>query len=389
MRKFKSLCLAVSAVLGSSEQGVQLRADEPGDQNAAVVRPEAKVETVVVPSPMDAADDPAIWIHPTDPEKSLVIGTDKKDALHVYNMDGSEQQAISPGARPNNVDVIYGVNLAGRLVDLAIASCLGDKTKAGITDKAQLQLGDKGGVKVWEIDAATRTLSDVTERGLIEVLGGVKWPNGCCTYRSPKSGKCYFFICSLPGVVEQYEIVSTDRGTVTAGPLLRTFKGGEAEGMVADQELGFLYVSRETSGIWKYGAEPEDGAQGKRIAKVGENDLVKDVEGLTIYYASGGKGYLIASSQENNTFKVYSREGDNAFILTIEPQPGVLNVPRHTDGIDVTNRPTSAQFSQGVFVVQGANRKDGKALNQNFKMFAWEDIAGDRLIIDTNWSPRK
>ena len=36
------------------------------------------------------ADDPAIWIHPTDPTRSLIIGTDKKEdgALYVFGMDG-------------------------------------------------------------------------------------------------------------------------------------------------------------------------------------------------------------------------------------------------------------------------------------------------------------
>ena len=42
------------------------------------VTPTAKVATEPVPSTGDAADDPAIWIHPDDPARSLVLGTDKK-----------------------------------------------------------------------------------------------------------------------------------------------------------------------------------------------------------------------------------------------------------------------------------------------------------------------
>jgi 3-phytase len=41
-------------------------------------RPAARVETEPVPSSGDAADDPAIWVHPGDPARSLVLGTDKK-----------------------------------------------------------------------------------------------------------------------------------------------------------------------------------------------------------------------------------------------------------------------------------------------------------------------
>ena len=36
----------------------------------------------------DAADDPAIWIHPTQPEKSRVLGTNKKQGLLAYDLDG-------------------------------------------------------------------------------------------------------------------------------------------------------------------------------------------------------------------------------------------------------------------------------------------------------------
>jgi 3-phytase len=42
------------------------------------------------------ADDPAIWIHPTDPAQSLILGTDKQGGLHSYNIDGSQHQLISP-----------------------------------------------------------------------------------------------------------------------------------------------------------------------------------------------------------------------------------------------------------------------------------------------------
>src|SRR5262245_38111750 len=95
-------------------------ADTPAD--VVTVTPAAKVQTEPVPSAGDAADDPAIWIHPGDPASSLVIGTDKKGGLHAYSLDGRDRQLVSPGSRPNNVDIVYGFRLADRPVDLAIAS---------------------------------------------------------------------------------------------------------------------------------------------------------------------------------------------------------------------------------------------------------------------------
>ena len=81
--------------------------------------------------------------------------------------------------------------------------------------------------------------------------------------------------------------------------------GSQVEGCVADNDLGRLYLGEEDVGIWRYGAEPDSGSSRTLVARVGENGLEADVEGLTIYYGSGSKGYLIASSQGNDSFKVY------------------------------------------------------------------------------------
>src|SRR5262245_15075297 len=74
----------------------------------------ATVETVPVPNGGDAADDPALWIHPTNPSLSLVIGTDKTAAggLAAYNLNGTQQQFVTAGAL-NNVDLRYNFMLGG------------------------------------------------------------------------------------------------------------------------------------------------------------------------------------------------------------------------------------------------------------------------------------
>jgi len=57
-------------------------------------------------------DDPAIWLHPTDPAQSLIIGTDKDEdgALYVYDLAGKiiEEKTVRNLKRPNNVDIEYG-----------------------------------------------------------------------------------------------------------------------------------------------------------------------------------------------------------------------------------------------------------------------------------------
>ena len=63
-------------------------------QGDPVVRVTATVETEPVRHAGDAADDPAIWIHPLDPSLSVVLGDDKEGGLCVYGLDGALLQEI-------------------------------------------------------------------------------------------------------------------------------------------------------------------------------------------------------------------------------------------------------------------------------------------------------
>jgi 3-phytase len=341
--------------------------------DVVTVTPAAKVQTEPVPSAGDAADDPAIWIHPTDPARSLIIGTDKKGGLHAYSLDGRDRQLVSPGSRPNNVDILYGFRLAGRPVDLAIASV----GKGGKT----------AGVKAWTIDPADGTLAELGDGPTFTTFDG-GLPYGLCTYRSPRDGAAYVFVTDRDGAVEQYRLdpASGDTPALKA-TRVRAFRvGSQAEGIVADRERARLYVGEEDVAIWEYGAEPGDGDARRAVARVGEHGLTADIEGLAIYYAPAGKGYLLASSQGSSTINVYERSGDHAYVLTIDPKAsGAIDDVAESDGIEVTNQRTSPLFPRGLLVVQDGQNEG----HQNFKLFAWEDIAGGRLVVDTTSSARQ
>src|SRR5262249_18029341 len=88
------VCLAFSVAPGARATG---KDDLPR------LEPKAFVETEAVPSDGDAADDPAIWVHPGDPTRSLILGTDKKGGLNVFDLEGRRLQIVSHGSRPNNV----------------------------------------------------------------------------------------------------------------------------------------------------------------------------------------------------------------------------------------------------------------------------------------------
>ena len=55
----------------------------PRDAPAQVAQVVPVAETVPSPSLGDTADDPSIWIHPTDPSRSVVFGTDKASGIGV------------------------------------------------------------------------------------------------------------------------------------------------------------------------------------------------------------------------------------------------------------------------------------------------------------------
>jgi 3-phytase len=339
--------------------------------DVVTLTPAAKVQTEPVPNEGDAADDPAIWIHPDDPARSLVLGTDKKGGLHAYSLDGRPRQVVSVGSRPNNVDILYGFRLAGRTTDLAIAS----------VGKG----GGASGVKVWTIDPSDGTLAETGEGPTFRAFDGGD-PYGLCTYRSPRDGSAYVFVTDRDGAVEQYRLApASGDGRPFEATRVRAFRvGSQAEGIVADRERARLYVAEEDLGIWEYGAEPGDGAERRAVARVGEHGLTADVEGLALYRAPGGKGYILASSQGSSTINVYERSGEHAYVATIDPKAGATGDVAHTDGLDVTNEPTSPRFPRGLLVLQDGDNNG----RQNFKLFDWDDVAGGLLIVDTTPSAR-
>ncbi len=356
--RFADACVITGAVLLSFW----------GEAPAQVPEVFATVETDPVPSAADAADDAAIWIHPADPALSLIIGTDKISGLGVYNLAGQGVQFL-PDGMLNNVDLRYDFPLDGTFADIV---CAGNRTDNTIA--------------VYKIHPVTGELENITA-GPISV--GLNEAYGFCLYRSALSDEYYAFVNDKKGDVEQWRLLDNGQGLVDA-TLVRSFSvGSQTEGMVADDELGWLYIGEEDVGIWRYGAEPKAGEDRTLVdATDVSGHLTADVEGLTIYYASDGTGYLIASSQGSNEFVIYQRQPDNEYVMTFAVGEGKINGVTGTDGIDVINGLLGPAFPFGLFVAQDAfNLPD----NQNFKLVPWDAIAqaGDTpLTIDTTWDPR-
>lgn len=314
------------------------------------------METAPVADSGDAADDPAIWIHPSDPSRSLIIGSNKQSGIAVYDLNGTEV-AFYPVGKINNVDVRQNIPLNDTIsIDLVAGS---NRTDNSITLMEILPGGN---------------MEDIFVR---PVLSGLKEVYGFCLYFDRQNQQAYAFVNDKTGLVEQWRLFGTDDLKLDA-ELVRTFRGGDGqlEGCVCDDDLGFFYLGEEDKGIWKFNAHPDSTSTGTLVDDMASSYLKADIEGLTIYYGADGKGYLIASSQGNNSFAVYRREGNNEYLGTfVISNAPLIDGVSETDGIDVTSASLGPAFPNGLFVAQdGYNHNGKKLVSQNFKVVDWKKI---------------
>jgi myo-inositol-hexaphosphate 3-phosphohydrolase len=341
---------AVFAAVVLSMTGVPAAAVPP----PSVLPVAADGETTPVQHSGDAADDPAIWVHPSDPSRSVVIGNDKQGALEVYDLAGARiQQITTPAGSWGNVDVRQAVTVGGSVLDLVGAV--------------------RGGMRFYSVDPASRQLSLVTDgTGTLPSGGG----EGFCLYHSRVSGRLYAFVNDRSGRVRQFEIHDADGDGLVQSALVREFSvGSETEGCVADDETGAFYISEEDVALWRYEAEPSGGGGRTRVDDVGGGNLAADIEGLTLVPLPEGGGYLIASAQNvadarNSYFAVYERTGGNAFVAAFRVVGGVAaDGCQRTDGIAAHPGGLGPMFPTGLFVCQdNDNTTPGASGNQNFKL---------------------
>jgi 3-phytase len=323
----------------------------------AIATVTALVETRPVGSYGDAADDPAIWAHPTDPAKSLVVATDKKAGMVVYDMQGDLVQFL-PDGKMNNTDLRDGFSLGGKKVTLVTAS---DRTHKSIA--------------IYRLDDDARQLVNVAD-GVQPT--GLDDPYGLCMYRSAKSHKTYVFINSGDGLMRQWELLDAGNGKVRTEQVREFRIPSQAEGCVADDTGGALFVGEEDVALWKMDPEPDGGSAMTAVDRVESNPAIKDdIEGMGIYDLGDGRGYVVVSSQGNDTYAVYRREGDHAYLgsfaVVADGARGIDGISE-TDGLDVSSRNLGPGFEHGAMVAQDG-RNVLPSQNQNYKYVPWESIA--------------
>ena len=298
----------------------------------------------------DAADDPAIWLAARRAD-SRILGTNKKQGLLVYDLQGKQTQLLEVG-RLNNVDVRQDIVLNGSKVDLALATQRDDNSMMLFTINAD-----------GEVAEAARFPT-----GLNSIYG-------MCLYQPP-SGGLEAFINDKDGTFQQYRIgMHANKFMAT---LLRSFKvETQPEGCVADDRRGRLFLGEERRGVWTTSTDAGKPDAMSMVLPVGPH-LAADVEGMAIYRHPEGKGdYLIVSSQGDSSYVVLDAAAPHKvrgrFRVGFNVAAGIDGTSE-TDGIEVTSANLGGVYEKGLLVIQDGYKRlpDGP---QNFKYVAWEDVA--------------
>ena len=311
----------------------------------------AAVETEPVPNDGDAADDAAIWVNPVEPARSVVIGTDKRGGIGVYDLDGREWQYRRDG-RMNNVDLRCDHPIAGEPATIVTAGNRSNNT-----------------IAVYRFDGALRRLFDVAAQPIHPDLDIY----GSCMYRDGDSGRLYVFVTSQEGQVEQWELAATPQGRI-AGEQVRTFAlGSTVEGCVVDDTTGELYVAEEKVGIWKFAADPAGDLDQVLIARTEpRGELVADLEGLALLRFSPSAGYLLVSTQGDDSVAVLDLQEPHQHRGRFSIVDGAaVDGADNTDGIALAWADLGPPFSRGVFVAHDGENDDG---NQNYKLVPLDSI---------------
>jgi 3-phytase len=355
--------------IGAQSEFIELPEDEQRENFAytdrgVVPTVAARFETQPVTSNDDAADDPAIWIHPTDPKKSLILATDKKAGIGVYDLEGNLVQFV-PAGLPNNIDLRQGVTVGDWAGDLAVTSNREDNSV---------------------------TLFSVVETGarIIGSFAADIEPYGICLGRVSgvsADDAIVAFVTYKNGVVKGYQIQSV-HPAVKAIQVGSLSFSSQLEGCVHQDKTNRLFVGEEGAGIWQLKTHlsldgtidgPSEGIfeAPTQVDSVGElTGLVADVEGVALY-DNGEQQYLIASSQGNDSYAVYDAASPydfrGRFRIGASETSGVDGA-QETDGIEANSAAMGERFPLGIFVVQdGFNAPIGTS--QNFKVVDWRDIA--------------
>ncbi len=360
--------------------------------SAQVPTLEAIGETAPIPAGFSDSDDAAIWKHPTDPRRNVILGTSKYDedgkgGLGVYASDGRELQFF-PGNKLNSVDI---------LGDLAVASNRSEnaldlfRIRNGIVNfigRTPLQDQDGQSFEPYGLCLAT----DKDEKVHI--------------YLPTKSGKLYDYKlnkknkASLQATIDLAALVKPEQDRWIQSIVTKeTIAEGEEdelqenlderfilEGCVHDPQTQTLYVGMENFGIWSFETDT-DKVRPELVIPVqgswtdiedwqepGLPRVTDDIEGMDILHRDG-QSYLLFSSQGISEFTLYDLD-EKEWLGNFKIRLNANDAVTLTDGLAVTSGNFGPGYPEGVLVVHDDENTDadGQLQPANYKLVSLADV---------------
>jgi 3-phytase len=289
-------------------------------------------------APVDV-DDPAIWVNPQDPARSLIVGTVKQPkpngGLLVYSLDGSIVERIPDLDRPNNVDI---------LGDLCV-----------VTERLARQL------RVYRVHAEAPHLRLIGTVPVFEgEAGELGAPMGIALYQRKKDRALFAVVSRKQGpsgsYLWQYRLHIA--GDSVRGEKVRAFGAfsgaAEIEAVAVDGDRELIYYSDENCCVRVYRADPDRKDAANEVARFAETGFEGNREGIAI----AGR-YILVTDQLNprSEYHVFDRRTRKEIAVW-------RGMSESTDGLDAIARPMGPRFPRG-FLVAMNNAK------RNFHIYRW------------------
>lgn len=310
---------------------------------------QASTQTDPVGQRGDAADDATIWRNAQAPDQSLVLAADKRYGLRIYNLGGRETASIAAG-RINNVDLR---DLQGHPTFAALAAGSNRSLKS-----ISLFAIEHGGKVRWLRNS--------------EIATGLGDPYGLCMMAGAE--QLSVFINDKDGRFQQWQL-AIDKERVDA-QLVREFRvDDQPEGCTVDDANQRLFLGIEDRGVLSMATSGQGQPDLVPVASVDGENLFADVEGMDIYF-SGDAGYLVVSSQGDNSYAVYDRQPPHRYrgsFRVIADSKSGIDGTSETDGLAIHEGSFDDAYPMGLMVVQDGHNV-APAANQNFKLIDWQTI---------------
>jgi 3-phytase len=326
--------LTLACTLLAVQGQAQLNGKERESRSLSYFEISPIAETTPVASPEDAADDICIYVPQAASEPVLIIGTDKKNGLNVYTLDGSLLRSYKVG-RVNNVDLIMG--------DYPIV----------VTSNRSFNSID-----------FYRLYADGSLNLLHRELTGLKDVYGI----TADSGVEYstVFISDKKGNVLEYKVKIQGEEIISVLTTRVRFSS-VVEGLEVDSYYKRLYAAQEDKGLWVLDLNDPKRKARRLVFKTDKKEFKADFEGVALAETSASTGMIFISIQGSNAYAILDREdlSYEGYFRIIANRMGVDGA-EETDGIDVSTHPRAR-----IFIAQdGFNDMQ----NQNFKIVSFDQL---------------